>query len=105
MGKTLIKNGTIVTAVDHKPKRTTRLQRLDNIRAHPEVTVLVDHYEDDWTHLWWVRFRGTAEVDDAPDDGLIKPLIAKYRQYAEVRPAGAAIVIAVNDVTSWSAVG
>jgi len=100
-----VDDATIVTAVDHKPKRTTRLQRLDNIRAHPEVTVLVDHYDDDWANLWWVRFRGDAAVEDTPGHGLLAPLIAKYRQYAEVRPAGAAIVIAVNDVTSWSALG
>src|SRR3954447_23666509 len=57
---------TLVTAVDHKPKRTTKLQRLDNIRAHPAVTVLADHYEDDWTRLWWVRARGDAIVLDEP---------------------------------------
>jgi PPOX class probable F420-dependent enzyme len=100
-----VDDDTIVTAVDHKPKRTTRLQRLDNVRAHPQVTVLVDHYEDDWTGLWWVRLRGTASVDESPADDLLAPLVAKYPQYAEVPPTGAAIVIAVNDVTSWSARG
>jgi PPOX class probable F420-dependent enzyme len=51
---------TIVTAVDHKPKRTTHLQRLENIRRNPHVTVLVDQYADDWNALWWVRIRGDA---------------------------------------------
>jgi PPOX class probable F420-dependent enzyme len=96
---------TIVTAVDHKPKRTTRLQRLDNIRAHPNVTVLVDHYEDDWSKLWWVRLRGTASVVDDPGEAALAPLISKYPQYRDVRPAGPAIVIAVADVTGWSAEG
>ena len=46
----------VVTAIDHKKKSTTELKRLDNIRQFPEVTLLVDHYNDqDWTHLWWVR--------------------------------------------------
>ena len=49
---------TLVSAVDHKPKRTTRLQRLANIERNPDVTVLVDHYEDDWSELWWVRING-----------------------------------------------
>lgn len=47
----------LVTAVDAKPKRTTDLQRLRNIAANPAVSVLVDHYDDDWTQLWWVRAR------------------------------------------------
>jgi PPOX class probable F420-dependent enzyme len=100
-----VDDDTIVTAVDHKPKRTTRLRRLDNVRAHPQVTMLVDHYEDEWSRLWWVRLRGTAVVDDEPDDALLAPLIEKYPQYRDVRPAGAAIVIAVHEVVGWSAHG
>ena len=100
-----VDNDTIVTVVDHKPKRTTRLRRLDNIRTHPHVTVLVDHYADDWSRLWWVRLRGTAAVDEDPDDALLVPLVAKYQQYRDVRPAGPAIVIAVYDIAGWSAQG
>ena len=96
---------TIVTAVDHKPKRTTRLQRLDNIRFHPQVTLLVDHYDDEWSTLWWVRLRGIATVDEEPDDALVRPLVAKYQQYVDDRPAGPAILIAVHDVVGWSARG
>ncbi len=54
--------GTIVTAIDHKPKTTTALQRLKNIEARPVVSVIIDHYEDDWSRLWWVRGDGTAEI-------------------------------------------
>ena len=40
-----------------------RVRRLTNIRASPErVTVLIDHYEDDWPAVWWVRLRGTGRV-------------------------------------------
>ena len=45
----------IVVAVDHKPKRTTELQRLRNIRREPRVSFLADHYSQDWEQLWWVR--------------------------------------------------
>ena len=100
-----VDDDTIVTAVDHKPKRTTRLRRLDNIRFNPQVTVLVDHYEDEWSRLWWARLRGTALVDEVPDDALLRPLVDKYPQYRDMRPAGPAIVIAVRDVTGWSARG
>jgi PPOX class probable F420-dependent enzyme len=96
---------TIVTAIDHKPKRTTKLLRLENIRARPDVTVLVDHYDDDWTALWWVRLRGTATVDEAPSDTVLAPLIAKYSQYRDTRPAGPAILVTIDDVVAWSASG
>ena len=50
------------TAVDAKPKATPRLQRLANVRAHPWASLLVDHYEEDWDALWWVRVDGAAAV-------------------------------------------
>ena len=56
------------TAVDAKPKATPRLQRLANLRAHPRASLLVDHYEEDWTRLWWVRIDGPARIhDDGPE--------------------------------------
>ena len=55
----------VYTAVDAKPKTTTRLQRLRNIQAHPQVALLADHYSADWTRLWWVRADGQAAVLDA----------------------------------------
>ena len=56
-------DGWIVSAVDHKPKRHQRLRRLDDIESTGTATVLVDHYDDDWTQLWWVRIRGHAVVE------------------------------------------
>ena len=55
-------DGFVVSAVDHKPKRTGQLRRLDDMRGSGTATVLVDHYEEDWSQLWWVRVRGRAEV-------------------------------------------
>jgi PPOX class probable F420-dependent enzyme len=101
--------GRIVSAVDHKPKRHQRLQRLDNIRAVPQVTVLVDHYEEDWSALWWVRARGVAEVVDADGDrdadhaAAVDALVAKYPQYRDHRPAGAAILITITELRGWQA--
>ena len=57
---------TVFSAVDAKPKRSTDLQRLANVRADARCALLVDHYDDDWRRLWWVRADGTAEVVDAP---------------------------------------
>ena len=94
----------IYSAVDHKPKRTERLRRLANIAANPRVSVLVDHYEDDWSRLWWARADGVAQVA-APgvDDQAraVELLGARYEQYRERRPAGPAIVISVSRWTGW----
>jgi PPOX class probable F420-dependent enzyme len=49
-------------AVDHKPKTTRNLKRLRNIEANPQVSLLADEYDEDWTQLWWVRADGTATI-------------------------------------------
>lgn len=96
----------LVTAVDHKPKRTMRLQRLANIEADPSVAILVDHYDDaDWTALWWVRGRGLARVvhDGPVHAAALSALTRKYPQYRDRRPAGAVIVVDDLAWTGWSA--
>src|SRR5438094_194111 len=58
----------LYSAVDEKPKRSRTLQRIENARERPDVTVLVDHYSDDWDRLWWVRLRGRARVLDGGEE-------------------------------------
>jgi PPOX class probable F420-dependent enzyme len=98
-------DGRLVTAVDHKPKRTTALARLAHVRANPAVTVLAHHYEEDWSALWWVRVDGTAVVVDDPRSHpeLVDPLVAKYPAYVDRPPAGPAIVVTVERWQGWSA--
>ncbi|HEY7202067.1 MAG TPA: TIGR03668 family PPOX class F420-dependent oxidoreductase [Candidatus Dormibacteraeota bacterium] len=97
-------DGSLVIAVDHKPKRTLDLRRLRNVRANPRVSVLADHYEDDWTRLWWVRADGTAAVveDDAGRAGPLSRLRAKYPQYRDAVPAGPVIAVTITAVSGWS---
>ena len=90
----------LVSAVDHKPKATTRLRRLDDIAANPAVSVLVDAYDDDWSQLWWARADGRASVHPAYD---LAALVAKYPQYAGRPPAGPVIVVEVTRWSGWSA--
>ncbi len=94
---------TIYSMVDRKPKTTMALQRLANIATNPAVSLLVDHYEDDWTGLWWVRIDGTAAVsDDADTLTTARNLLqAKYPQYVDQPPDGPAITIAITGVTWW----
>jgi PPOX class probable F420-dependent enzyme len=94
----------VVTAVDHKPKRTMRLRRLANIAANPRVSVLADHYSEDWSQLWWVRADGTARVVEpgAPEHaGVVAMLVRRYDQYRERSPEGPAIVISVSRWSGW----
>ncbi len=95
----------IVIAVDHKPKTTTNLRRLRNIRENDQVSLLVDHYDEDWRRLWWVRVDGTARilVDEAERAEPVAWLCAKYEQYRERPPTGPVIRIAVRNVVNWSA--
>jgi PPOX class probable F420-dependent enzyme len=95
----------IFFAVDHKPKRTTDLQRLRNIRANPNVAVLADHYEEDWRRIWWVRIDGRARVLDArgASEHAIDALSARYPQYTRVRPDGPVVSIRIERLSGWSA--
>jgi PPOX class probable F420-dependent enzyme len=95
----------VVIAVDHKPKTTTNLRRLRNIRENDQVSLLVDHYDEDWRRLWWVRVDGTARilVDEAERAEPVAWLCAKYEQYRERPPTGPVIRIAVRNVVNWSA--
>lgn len=99
-------DGVICAAVDEvKPKRSTRLARLDDVRRDPRVAVLADHYADDWSALWWVRVDGTAEVLDAGSlrDRALAALVGKYPPYAATPPTGAVLAITPTRWTGWTA--
>jgi PPOX class probable F420-dependent enzyme len=100
-----LEGDVLYSAVDEKPKRTQRVKRLENIRLHPEVAVLVDHYEGDWSRLWWVRLRGTAQLieDGLERERALALLAEKYAQYRSEPPRGAVIVVSVEEWRGWSA--
>ena len=54
----------IYIALDGKPKRAalTRLRRVRNILENPQVSLVADHYDADWTKLWYILLTGTAEL-------------------------------------------
>ena len=97
---------TVYSAVDAKPKRTTRLRRLANVRENPAVALLADHYDEDWSVLWWVRAEGTGRVL-APDEEeaarAVARLRARYRQYAERPPEGPVLAVDVARWSGWAA--
>ena len=71
----------IVSPIDHKPKSGKVMARMRNLRRDPRATLLIDHWDEDWTRLAWLMVRGTAELDeDYPEDPL-HALNGRYPQY------------------------
>jgi len=98
-----LEDDRIYSAVDAKPKRTTALRRLANVRANPAVAVLVDHYDDDWDALWWVRADGRGRVLD-PEAGEAQRAIAMLRRrYARQRAIGSVLAVDVARWIGWTA--
>ena len=99
-----VEGDVVYSAVDEKPKRTKRLRRLENIRANPAVCLVVDHYEDDWSALWWVRLEGQARlVEGGPEwERAVSLLVAKYPQYQAAPPTGTVIAVEIERRLAWS---
>ena len=95
------------SAMDRKPKRVapSQLARLKNIKKTPEVALLVDHYDEDWTCLWYVLVRGQAALvfDSAEQARAIQSLRAKYPQYDSDMLVDDAPVLRITPVqiTAW----
>ena len=99
-------DGWVASAVDHKPKRTGQLRRLDDIEAAGSATVLVDHYDEDWSRSGGYAFAAQREQVDREHDAVAVVVLAasatKYTQYRERPPAGAVYRVAIDDMRSWS---
>ena len=104
----------IHTPIDEKPKGTTapdELPRVLDIRARPAVTVLVDHWDEDWKRLAWILLRGTARElspgDPATADERARAIIAlraRYPQYRDHRLESRSMIrIEVDSVRGWEA--
>ena len=95
------------SAIDRKPKQVAprQLARLKNIQETPQVAFLVDHYDEDWTCLWYVLVRGEAELVSASEElkRAIQLLRAKYPQYDVDMLADDAPVLRITPVriTAW----
>jgi PPOX class probable F420-dependent enzyme len=100
-----LERDTLYTAVDAKPKRSRALRRIENARARPDVTVLVDDFAEDWSRLWWVRLRGRARVLDEGDEAAhaLALLVAKYEQYREVPPGPPVLALDIAEWRGWAA--
>jgi PPOX class probable F420-dependent enzyme len=95
----------LYSAVDRKLKSSMTLRRIENARARPDVTVLVDHYDDDWTQLWWIRLRGRARVieDGEERKRALRLLRDKYPQYESEPPDGPVLAVDITETREWHA--
>jgi PPOX class probable F420-dependent enzyme len=100
-----VEGATLYSAVDSKPKRSRTLRRIENARARPDVTVLVDHYDEDWDRLWWARLRGRARVLDDGEEAehALALLAAKYAQYENDAPGLPVLAVDIDEIRSWPA--
>ena len=91
-----------VLSVDDKPKTTVALQGLRNLTTNAAASLLVDHYGEDWTALWWIRLDGVGRViaDGREQERAVALLCSKYEQYRQQRPTCPVIAV---DVARWSA--
>jgi PPOX class probable F420-dependent enzyme len=94
----------IYSAVDAKPKRTTALRRLANVRENPSVALLVDHYDDgDWDALWWVRADGQGRVLEPAEPEAQRAVALLRERYPRQRGAGAVLAVDVERWSGWAA--
>lgn len=96
------------SAVDAKPKRSSALARLDNVRATGHAILLVDHWDEDWSRLWWVRAGGPARVVERgghEEAEVVAALRAKYPQYATHALDGPFLAVELREWRTWSGGG
>lgn len=104
----------LYSVVDGKPKSTNALRRLDNVAANQHVSLVVDHYADDWTELWWVRVDATAVIvgepsttertSDSPVEraSALRLLVEKYPQYRDDPPTGPLLRLDITQLVGWA---
>jgi PPOX class probable F420-dependent enzyme len=100
-----VEGDVIYTAVDQKPKSGANLKRLRNVGQNPCVTMLADHYSDDWDRLWWVRADGRAAIlaDQRQMAAPLRLLADRYRQYRQAPPTGPVLAVTVERWSGWAA--
>jgi len=96
----------LYSVIDRKPKRGNglNLKRVQNILANPRVSLLLDHYEENWDRLWYVLINGDAEILQGGQEhneaiGLLRQKYPQYRKMAiEDRPV---IRVRPIRIVSW----
>jgi PPOX class probable F420-dependent enzyme len=96
--------GRVSIGIDNKPKSSVNLRRLRNIEENPQVSLIVDHYADDWDRLWWARADGTAVIERSGGEHRAhwSQLSSKYPQYHGQVLDGPVILVTVQSWSGWA---
>jgi len=96
----------VYSAIDGKPKRTTRLRRVRNISDTGRAALIVDRWSEDWKKLSYVLVEGPAAMldDGAERDEALILLTAKYPQYDDLPLAGNLVIkLTAEHTVAWHA--
>ena len=98
--------------IDEKSKRSRpeNLKRVRNIKENPNVALLIDEYNEDWTKLYFIMIQGKASIiggkkleqDEIPLlEKAHKLLRNKYPQYQNIGIGKYIIMIIPHKVIAW----
>jgi PPOX class probable F420-dependent enzyme len=101
-----VADGEIWSAIDQKPKSSSKPARVRYLRRDPRAALMVDRYSDDWDELAWVQVLGRVRiVEMAEGPAGLAALTAKYEQYREESPPGPLLALEPERCLSWRAAG
>lgn len=102
----------LYSPLDEKPKRSDDVRCLARVRdivERPRVTILFERWDEDWSHLAWLRARGTASIVEPYEDAeahrvVVRAMRTKYPPYrAHAIDTSPMIRVVIDEVISWSA--
>jgi PPOX class probable F420-dependent enzyme len=92
----------VYSAVDEKPKASPDLARLRDMTVHPDVTFVVDHYDENWDTVWWARVRGRARMASGDEEASAIVLLRdKYPQY-QAHQLARVVAVDVTELKGWT---
>ena len=98
--------------IDEKTKRSRpqNLKRVTNIQENPNVALLIDEYNEDWTKLYFIMIQGKGSILGGKklkhnQISLLKKaqklLRVKYPQYQKIGIGEYVIMIIPRKVIAW----
>ena len=94
-----LRDGELISAIDHKPKRGVVMARIRHLEANPNVAVTMDRWDEDWTRIGWVMVRGVARLEEPVGAEILN---ARYPQYDDMPAHDALIIVRPERILWWT---